>query len=135
MMFLFRYMRRKGLMILWPQYFDRNRPVRLGRRVALKDATNDPTLQDLIEAMKDLGYNYEVDVNAKYPRTWWDEPGYMLIDDNGQKKSAILHKVSHALQKAKKKRQDEAKLDEIRKKYKKKNQMKDALKQKLKSKK
>lgn len=124
-------MRRKGLMILWPQYFDRNRPVRLGRRVPLKDATNDPTIQDLIDGAKDLGYKYEVDLNAKYPKTWWDDPGLLLLDDNGQKKSFVLDRISHAIQKAKKKRQDEAKLDEVRKKYKKKNQMKDALKQKL----
>lgn len=128
-------MRRKGFMILWPQYFDRNRPIRLGRRVPLKDATNDPTLQDLIDGAKDLGYNYEVDLNAKYPKSWWDESGLLLLDDNGQKKSFVLDRMSHAIQKAKKKRQDVAKLDEVRKKYKKKNQMKDALKQKLQTKK
>jgi signal recognition particle subunit SEC65 len=125
-------MRRRGLMILWPQYFDKNRPVRLGRRVPLKEASDNPTVQDLVAAVKNLGYPSELDQNAKFPATWWDDPGLVLIDNSGQKKTFVLHRVAIAIQKAIKKRHDEAKLEDVRKKYKKRHQLKEKLVEKLK---
>jgi signal recognition particle subunit SEC65 len=127
-------MRRRGLMVLWPQYFDKNRSVRLGRRVPLKEATSGPALQDLITAAKDLKYEFEIDTNAKYPATWWDDPGLIMIDNSGQKKTFVLHRFAMAVQKSQKKRHDDAKLEEVRKKYKKKNEMKAKLKDKLRGK-
>jgi signal recognition particle subunit SEC65 len=125
-------MRRRGLMILWPQYFDKNRPVRLGRRVPLKEASDNPTVQDLVAAVKNLGYPSELDQNAKFPATWWDDPGLVLIYNSGQKKTFVLHRVAIAIQKAIKKRHDEAKLEDVRKKYKKRHQLKEKLVEKLK---
>ena len=80
-------MRRRGLMIIWPQYFDRNRPVRLGRRVPIKESSPDPTVQDLVNAVKLLGYPLEINATVKYPATWWDEPGNVLVETSGQKKN------------------------------------------------
>jgi signal recognition particle subunit SEC65 len=119
-------------MILWPQYFDKNRPVRLGRRIPLKEASDTPTVQDLTAAVKNLGYSFELDQNAKFPATWWDDPGLVMIDNSGQKKTFVLHRVAIAVQKAIKKRQDEAKLEDVRKKYKKRHQLKEKLVEKLK---
>ena len=49
----------------------------------------------------------------------------------GKKKTVVMHKIADGLQKAQKKRIDEAKLDEYRKKFKKKNVIKDKLKKRL----
>ena len=113
-------MPRKDLLIIWPQYFDRTRPARLGRRVAKNLATQDPTLQDLATAAQKAGYRAEIEPEPKYPATWWDDPGRILLDGKGQKKTFILHKLAMEVQNAAKLRIDTAKLDEIRKKFKKK---------------
>jgi signal recognition particle subunit SRP19 len=123
-------MRRKDLLIFWPQYFDKNRAVRLGRKVSKSIATPDPTLQDLLDAAKKAGYRAELDPEPKFPASWWDDPGRILLEGKGQKKTFILRKLAPEIQAASKNRIDMAKLEEVRKKYKKKQNV-DTLKKKI----
>ena len=125
-------MRRRGLTIFWPQYFDKKRPVRLGRRLVLESATEKPSLQDVSQAAQKLKYHSVIDKSIKYPRSTWDEPGALMIDTMGQKKTFVLHKLAPEVKAAKNRRLDKAKLEKVKKKHKKKEQTKDLLKQKLK---
>ncbi|MHA1602460.1 MAG: signal recognition particle subunit SRP19/SEC65 family protein, partial [Promethearchaeota archaeon] len=106
-------MRRRGLTIFWPQYFDKKRPVRLGRRLSLESATEKPTLQDLSQAAQKLKYQSAIDKTLKYPRSTWDEPGAVLIDTMGQKKTFVLHKLAPEVKAAKNHRLDRAKLEKV----------------------
>ncbi|MCF2141289.1 MAG: signal recognition particle subunit SRP19/SEC65 family protein [Candidatus Lokiarchaeota archaeon] len=110
-------MRRKGLTIFWPQYFDLNRSIRLGRRVPRELAISRPTSLDLYEAAQHLKYYVEHDKTARYPRTSSDHPGRVLIDTMGQKKTFVMHKLAPEIKKVKQKRKDAAQLAKRKKKH------------------
>lgn len=125
-------MRRKGLIIFWPQYFDALRPYRLGRKISKSQATNHPTVADLFEAAKKLGYYAEIEPGVKYPRTWYDDPGRVLVDTMGQKKTFVLHKIAPELQKLKAQKESEVKNQSTKKKDHKRQQKLESLKEKIK---
>ncbi|MBN2155596.1 MAG: hypothetical protein JW776_06105 [Candidatus Lokiarchaeota archaeon] len=87
-------MRRKGKRIIFPAYFDVNRSVRLGRRLPVSKAIPLPSIQELAEAAVRSNYQADIDPNAKYPRTWSDPPGMLLIDTTGQKKVKVMEKLA-----------------------------------------
>ena len=90
-------MRRKGKRILFPAYFDVNRSVRMGRRLSKAKAIPLPTIEELAEAATKLKYTAEIDPNAKYPRSWYDAPGMLLIDTMGQKKVKVMEKIAREI--------------------------------------
>ena len=124
-------MRRKGLAIFWPQYFDKTRSIRLGRRVAVTNGTEKPNIGDLSAAAQKLKFSIEIDIQSKYPRTPWDDSGLVMIDTKGQKKSIVLHKLAPEVKLARTTRIEQAKLKKVKKKKKKKQQNIDLLKQKI----
>lgn len=66
--------------ILWPEYFDRNLPRRLGRRVPLELAVPSPTIKELIKVCEELGLEYEHVSDKKYPRVWYRSgEGYLIV--------------------------------------------------------
>jgi len=111
-------MRRKGLTIFWPQYFDLNRSVRLGRRIPKELACSKPTSLDVFEAAQNLKYYAEHEKQAIYPRTPFDSPGRVLIDTMGQKKTFVLRKLAPEINKVKQKRKNAAQLAKRKKKNK-----------------
>lgn len=91
-------MRRKGKRILFPAYFDVNRSVRLGRRLQKAKAIPLPSIEELAEAAIKLKYEAEIDPNAKYPRSWSDPSGMLLIDTMGQKKIKVIEKIAKEIE-------------------------------------
>ena len=87
-------MRKRGKMIIWPQYFDKKRPRRLGRRIPLEGAISLPTANEMLKSALSLGYEAEIDPNARYPRTWYDPPGLLLVQSHGQKRTHIMLKIA-----------------------------------------
>ncbi len=90
---------RKPFLIFWPQYFDAKRSRSNGRRVPKKFAIDKVALNDIAIAAQSLGYNAEIEENFRYSRTWWDEPGRILIDAKGKKKSKVLIEVAKEIRK------------------------------------
>ena len=92
-------MRRKasGKRILFPAYFDVNRSVRLGRRLPKTKAIPLPSVEELAEAATKLKYVAEVDPNAKYPRSWSEPSGVLLIETKGQKKIKVMEKIANEI--------------------------------------
>ncbi len=88
---------RKPYLIFWPQYFDSKRSRGDGRRIAKKIAIDKITAKDVAKAARNLGYKAEYEPNYKYPRTWWDEPGRVLVDAKGKKKSKVMLEISKEL--------------------------------------
>src|SRR6056297_235987 len=101
--------RERSLTAFWPQYFDRDRTRAMGRRVSKGDATGKPNAKDVLEAAQQAGYYAEIDSFRKYPRTWWDDPGLVLVDIMGQKKSFALKKIAPEVKEAKKNRLERTK--------------------------
>jgi len=94
-----------GRRIIWPQYLDSQRPCRLGRRISKEEAIPLPTIQELIEAAKKLGYEVSVNPTAKYPKTWWDPPGYLIIDSKGQKRIFIIKRLAKIIKELREKKE------------------------------
>jgi len=90
---------RKPFIIFWPQYFDIKRTRAQGRRVPIKYAVDRVNVKDLHASARKLGYNTQLETNYKYPKTWWDDPGRILVDTKGKKKSNVLIEISKELKK------------------------------------
>ncbi|MFX0035121.1 MAG: signal recognition particle subunit SRP19/SEC65 family protein [Candidatus Hermodarchaeota archaeon] len=90
---------RKPFLIFWPQYFDAKRSRSNGRRIPRKFAIEKINLEDIAKAARNLGYNAEIERNYKYSRTWWDDPGRILIDTKGKKKDKVILEVAKEIRK------------------------------------
>jgi len=91
---------KKPFLIFWPEYFDAKRSRGQGRRIPSNLALDKITAMELLTAAKKLGYNAELEENLRYPRTWWDEPGRVLIDTKGKKKLKVLLEIAKEVRKA-----------------------------------
>ncbi len=90
---------RKPYIIYWPQYFEAKRSRANGRRVPKKFAIDKVKPSDIANAAKRLGYEVQQENTYKYPRTWWDDSGRVLIDIKGKKKSKVLIEIAKELKK------------------------------------
>ena len=90
---------RKPFFIYWPQYFDAKRSRGDGRRVPKKFAIDKVNTKMILGAAKKLGYEAHIEGIYKYPRTWWDEPGRVVIDTKGKKKSKVLIELAKEMKK------------------------------------
>ncbi|MEM1586375.1 MAG: signal recognition particle subunit SRP19/SEC65 family protein [Candidatus Bathyarchaeia archaeon] len=92
-------MRRKDSIILWPVYFDLLKPRREGRRLPKKLCVQSPNILMLEKAVKNLGLNYEIFPEARYPRVAWVKSGFIAVGKSGKRKSQILKEVASELMK------------------------------------
>ncbi|TFG11595.1 MAG: signal recognition particle protein Srp19 [Promethearchaeota archaeon] len=93
---------RKPFIIYWPQYFEAKRSHADGRRVPKKFAVDKVKPSDIATAAKRLGYDVQQENVYKYPKTWWDDSGRVLIDTKGKKKSKVLIEIAKELKKGNK---------------------------------
>lgn len=129
-------MRRKGLTIFYPQYYDKNRSVSLGRRVSAEESIHRPTSQDLFDAAQKMKYYVEHEPNARYPRSPSEMPGRVLIDTIGQKKTFVLHRLAPVIKEVQAERKQAAQLAKRKKKNKSNKEiLQEKLRQKQKNKK
>ena len=64
--------------VIWPAYLDRDRTRAEGRRVPLDDAVEEPTVDEIAAAVKQVGYDAVVERDQTYPREY--EPrGRVLV--------------------------------------------------------
>ncbi|ESS12761.1 MAG: signal recognition particle, subunit SRP19 (srp19) [uncultured archaeon A07HR60] len=69
--------------IIWPAYLDADRSRSEGRRVALDQSIEDPTVDEIAEAIGQVGYDATIERDAIYPREY-DPRGRVLahgVDD------------------------------------------------------
>jgi signal recognition particle subunit SRP19 len=90
---------RKPYLIFWPQYFDGKRSRSNGRRVPRKFAIDKVNLEEIARAARNLGYKTEIEISYKYPRSWWEESGRVLIDSQGKKKAKVMLEIAKEIRK------------------------------------
>ncbi|MHA1294434.1 MAG: signal recognition particle subunit SRP19/SEC65 family protein [Promethearchaeota archaeon] len=95
---------RKPFLIFWPQYFDLKRSRGDGRRLPKNLAIEKVTPEDIAKAARRLGYVAQIEKGYKYPRTWWDSPGRVLVETRGKKKSKVLYELAKEIRKMRTKR-------------------------------
>mgnify|MGYP000501118985 CR=1 FL=1 len=79
----------EGRAIIWPAYLDSTKPRSKGRRVPRNLAVPSPKLRELVDAANRLGLNPEPVEAARYPKEWWGEPGYVIVDKRGSKAEVL----------------------------------------------
>ncbi|GGM67535.1 signal recognition particle subunit SRP19 [Halarchaeum rubridurum] len=80
--------------VIWPAYFDATLSRREGRRVPRSLAVDDPTVDEIAQAVGQVGYDAVIEREKAYPRRGWTESGRVLVkdaDDAG--KSDLLQAV------------------------------------------
>jgi len=80
-----RQSQRKDLRVVYPEYFDKNLTMRLGRRVPLKLAYDEPEAKRVALAAQKAGYEVFLDSQKHYSRTWYEGRGRVLINKMGSK--------------------------------------------------
>ncbi|HUU79106.1 MAG TPA: signal recognition particle subunit SRP19/SEC65 family protein [candidate division Zixibacteria bacterium] len=79
----------RDMRVIYPEYFDKNLSWRMGRRVPLRIAYEDPELKRVALAAQKAGYEVFLDSNKNYSSTWYDRKGRMLIRKVGTKEEQI----------------------------------------------
>ncbi len=76
--------------MLWIDYFNSTHSREQGRRTPVSKSVKDPTLEELAEAAKRLGYN-PVQVVAKFPSRMTIPSGFVSVEKKtGEKKSKVI---------------------------------------------
>ena len=88
--------------ILWPEYFDKALTKNLGRRVPLKLAATNPSVEDIARASKRLKLNPKIELNKAYPGRWWRKTGRVIVSARA-KKTKIIRQVAIVMKKYQKK--------------------------------
>ena len=83
--------------VLWVDYFNSTLSREQGRRVPLDRSVKEPSLDELAEATRRLGYNPDA-VSAKVPSRSFLSSGYVSIEKkSGTPKSAVITEVAKTL--------------------------------------
>ncbi|KKM66126.1 hypothetical protein LCGC14_1484280 [marine sediment metagenome] len=90
---------RKPFLIFWTQYFDAKKSRSQGRRLPKKFAIEKISPTDITKAAQRLGYSVEIEQNFRYPRSWWENPGRVLINTKGKKKSKVILEIAKEIRK------------------------------------
>jgi len=80
---------RRDLRIIYPEYFDKNLSWRMGRRVPLKLAFDDPELKRVALAAQKAGFEVLLDPEKHYSKTWYNKKGRLFIPKAGSKEEQI----------------------------------------------
>ena len=73
------------MIMVWPQYLNKNLSLSEGRKVSKEIAVADPTLTDIERALKRLGLKYELEKDKAYPGKWYEKSGRALVEWEGTK--------------------------------------------------
>jgi len=81
--------------VIWPAYLDVERSRAEGRRVPLDVAVPDPSLDEIAEAVGQVGYDAVVERSVTYPRVAHEESGRVIVQDaDDSSKNDIVQAVA-----------------------------------------
>ena len=82
--------------VLWPVYFERRISRGKGRRVPLRLALDNVTVDRIVKTCRELGLECEVSEGA-YPSMWWRKTGYVIVKAAGMRKEELIKRVAEAM--------------------------------------
>lgn len=83
--------------VIWLDYFNKTLPKNKGRKLAKEKCVFDPSLNELIDAVKDAGFEIkESDDKVRFPKRPYVRSGYVVLP-KGSSKIKILDKISEKL--------------------------------------
>lgn len=85
--------------MLWPAYFDIDNSRADGRRVPTDLAVHEPTIDEIAQAVQQIGYDAVVDRQARYPREPWEAQGRVIVQGaDEESKNDVVQGVAAYLQ-------------------------------------
>jgi signal recognition particle subunit SRP19 len=88
-------------LVLWPEYFDKSLTKNKGRRVPIKLAIKNPTVEEIAKAAKRLKLNPKIESGRAYPGRWWRKSGRVLVKTKAHK-TKIIRQVAIVIKKYRK---------------------------------
>src|SRR5574341_1272146 len=80
--------------VIWLDYFNKTLPKNKGRKLAKEKCVFDPSLNELIDAVKDAGFGIkESDDKVRFPRRPYVRSGYVVLP-KGSPKTKKLDKIA-----------------------------------------
>ncbi|MUV58174.1 signal recognition particle, subunit SRP19 (srp19) [Halogeometricum rufum] len=64
--------------VIWPRYLDASTSRSAGRRVPLGDAVEEPTVDEIAEAVQQIGYDAVIERDVRHPQEW-DARGRVVV--------------------------------------------------------
>jgi len=89
-------MRKQDKIVVWPIYFDSTKTRNEGRKIPKGLAIPSPKILELKKAVETLGLEYDVVMDAGYPKTPWLKTGMILIRKR-EEKNKIIKKIAKQL--------------------------------------
>ena len=84
--------------VIWPAFLDADLTRSEGRRVAREQAVSDPTVDELAEAVQQVGYDAVIERDKTYPREYEPRGRVLVKDADDATKSDLLGAVAAYLQ-------------------------------------
>jgi len=66
--------------VIWPAYLDASKSRREGRRVPADLAVEEPTADEIAEAVGQVGYDAVIERDVAYPRQPWEQTGRVRVE-------------------------------------------------------
>jgi signal recognition particle subunit SRP19 len=76
--------------VIWPAYFDAALTRAEGRRVSRELAVEEPTIEEIARAVKQVGYDAVVERDTTYPREFEPRGRVLVRDADDATKSDLL---------------------------------------------
>ena len=89
------------MIMVWPQYINKNLSISEGRKVSKEIAVSDPTLNDIERALKRMGLSMSVQKEKSYPGKWYEKSGRILVESD-LKKLDLLKSICEEIKKMRK---------------------------------
>ncbi len=80
--------------VIWPAYLDATRSRHQGRRVASDLAVPDPTVDEIAQAVQQVGYDAVIEREKTYPREYEPRGRVIVKDADDATKSDLLGAVA-----------------------------------------
>lgn len=83
--------------VLWPEYFDRNRSRAEGRKAPIQLCVDKPDLDIIAKGAMILGLEYRILEEKSYPANWAAHSGCVRVEKGKMPKSKILAEIGRIL--------------------------------------
>ncbi|MBD3405437.1 MAG: signal recognition particle protein Srp19 [Candidatus Lokiarchaeota archaeon] len=90
--------KKKDAIIIWPAYLDSKLSRSEGRRIPSNLAAPDINIGILRKAAEAAEFDFEIEPEKRYPRSWYHRPGYLILQNpEGHKKKRLLLMLAKSL--------------------------------------
>ena len=83
--------------VLWPEYFDKNRSRSKGRRLPVELCVENPDLDIIAKGAMLLDLDYKIIEDKSYPADWVNKKGCVRVEKGKLKKTEILPAIGKTL--------------------------------------